>query len=414
MNKKIYGLLGRKLGHSYSPQIHAAFGLPHYQLIEKEPEEAEAFLRDPALGAVNVTIPYKITAFDLCDELTDRARAIGSVNTVVRRDDGTLLGDNTDAYGFAYMANLAGITFTDRKILILGNGGASRTARYVAEQGGAKEIITVERNGENNYQNILNHDDADIIINATPAGMFPHNGERLIDLDDFPCCEGVLDMIYNPRRTKLIMDAEDLNIPCSDGLPMLVAQAKAAEEMFFNKTISDREIPDILSEIRFSTENIILIGMPGSGKSTLGRLLAEKTGKEAIDIDAVIERESGKAIQEIFDEEGERAFRKLEKATVAKVGALSGKIISTGGGIVKDPDNYEPLHQNGRIYHIQRDIDQLEIKGRPLSQKANMHQMYRTREPLYRAFRDTTINNNGNVAEAADAIWRDFHEYTGH
>ena len=414
MNKKIYGLLGRKLGHSYSPQIHAAFGLTDYQLIEKEPEEVADFLRDPALGAVNVTIPYKITAFELCDELTQAAQAIGSVNTVVRRDDGTLLGDNTDAFGFAYMAERAGISFEDRKVMILGGGGASRAARYVAEKAGARTIVIVERNGENNYENIFLHDDADIIINATPVGMYPNNSESLIDINDFPCCTGVLDMIYNPCRTKLIMDAEAFDIPCSDGLPMLVAQAKAAEERFFNKTISDDLIPTVLADLRFSTENIILIGMPGSGKNTIGKILAELTGKETIDIDDIIRKETGRDIQEIFDNGGEATFRKLEKAAIAQVGALSGKIITTGGGVAKDPDNYDLLHQNGRIYHIQRDIEKLEIKGRPLSQHANMHQKYRTREPLYRAFRDAIIDNNGKAVDAAEAIRRDFHEYSRH
>ena len=414
MEHKIYGLLGRKLGHSYSPQIHRALGLNDYQLIEKEPEEVESFLRDPALGAVNVTIPYKIEAYRICDHLSDTARAIGSVNTVVRQSDGSLLGDNTDAFGFLHMANRAGITFTNRKVVILGGGGASRAARYVAEKEGAQTIITVERDGENNYDNIFLHADADIIINATPVGMYPHNGKSLVELKNFPHCVGVLDMIYNPRRTGLIMDAEDHDIPCSDGLPMLVAQAKAAEERFFDKTISNDTISDILATLRRETENIILIGMPGSGKTTIGKVLASLTQKDPVDIDEIIEAETKKTIPQIFNKEGEYAFRYLEKAKIKEFGAQSGKIIITGGGVVKDEENYAPLHQNGRIVHICRDTRQLEIKGRPLSQNIDLNEMYRKREPMYRAFRDVAIENNGSVEETAKEIWRDFCEYTGH
>ncbi|MBQ2764408.1 MAG: shikimate kinase [Firmicutes bacterium] len=414
MKDHIYGLLGRTLGHSYSPQIHKALGLENYKLIEVEPDELEVFLRKEDLGAVNVTIPYKKDAYRICDSLTSSAKAIGSVNTVVKQSDGTLLGDNTDAYGFSYMAKEANITFADQKVVILGNGGASLTAQYIAKEQGAKEIIVVDLNGENNYNNIHRHFDADIIINATPVGMYPHNGKSLVEIKDFPQCKGVLDMIYNPHRTKLIMDAEMQNIPCSDGLPMLVAQAKAAEEMFFNKTISDTVIPDIIKSLRKETENIILIGMPGCGKTTIGKALAELTGKECIDTDTAIEQEYGATIPNIFQEQGEAYFRDLERKKIAEIGSLSGKIITTGGGAVKTKENYNALHQNGRIYFLDRAIEDLATKDRPLSIGADLNAMAQERLPLYTAFCDTTIKNNGSPEETAAEIWRDFCEYSGH
>ncbi|MBR5329338.1 MAG: shikimate kinase [Firmicutes bacterium] len=414
MKEKIFGLLGRTLGHSYSPQIHKALGLENYKLIEVEPDELKPFLQREDLGAVNITIPYKKDAFVLCDKLTNAARAIGSVNTVVRQDDGTLLGDNTDAYGFLYMANRANISFVDRKVLILGNGGASLTAQYVAKKQNAKEIIVVNRNGENNYQNIHRHFDAEIIINTTPVGMYPKNGESLICLKDFPCCCGVLDMIYNPCRTTLIMEAEERNIPCSGGLPMLVAQAKAAEERFFNKTISDKIIADVLAILRRETENIILIGMPGSGKTTVGKELSTLSGKEWIDLDKAIEDDANMSIPSIFKKFGEEHFRKAEKEKAKAIGNLSGKIIMTGGGIIKNKENYAPLHQNGRIYFLQRDPDLLDTTDRPLSINGDLHAMYHERIEQYHYFCDVEIDNNGSTKDAATEIWREFCEYSGH
>ena len=278
---------------------------------------------------------------------------------------------------------------------------------------GAREVVVISRSGADNYGNLHRHADADIIVNSTPVGMYPHTGEAPVDLTDFPHCSGVLDMIYNPRRTALILQAESLGIPCSDGLPMLVAQATAAEEHFFDRTIADSENERILAMLRRDTQNIELIGMPGCGKTTVGRALARLTGREAIDIDQRIEERAGRSIPEIFAAGGEEAFRALEREATAEAGKLSGRIILTGGGVVKDPRNYAPLRQNGRIYQLRRDLSALATDGRPLSAGADLAEMYAQRSPLYARFRDEVIDNNGTVEETAEAIWRDFVEHSG-
>lgn len=413
MAEKVYGLLGRKLGHSWSPSIHKALGLDGYRLIELEPEELPAFLARADIGGLNVTIPYKRDVMPLCDEIDEAARRIGSVNTLVRRADGKLYAWNTDAVGFRWMAARAGIGFAGKKVVILGSGGASLTAQAVTKMEQAREVVVVSRGGEDNYGNLRRHADAQIVVNCTPVGMYPAAGVSPVDLTVFPACEGVLDMIYNPRRTALLLQAEARGIPCSDGLPMLVAQAKAAEEHFFEKTIPDSENERILAMLRQETANIVLIGMPGSGKTTVGQALALLTGREAIDIDQRIVERAGKSIPEIFARDGEEAFRALERQETAEAGKLSGKIILTGGGVVKDERNYAALHQNGRIYHLLRDLALLPTDGRPLSQSTALADLWVQRAPLYARFRDVTVENSGSVEETAQAIWRDFCENSG-
>jgi shikimate dehydrogenase len=311
------------------------------------------------------------------------------------------------------MAQRAGIDFTDRKTVILGSGGASLTAQAMAKRMGAREVVVVSRSGADNYENLSRHADADIVVNTTPVGMYPNTGVAAVDLTAFPNCQGVLDVIYNPRRTALLIQAEELGLPCSDGLPMLVAQAKAAEEHFFDKTIPDSENERILSMLRQEMTNIVLIGMPGCGKTTVGAALAELAGREAIDLDAKIVEKAGRSIPEIFAQEGESAFRALEREVTAEASKLSGKILLTGGGVVKDRRNYASLHQNGRIYHLTRDLNALPTDGRPLSQTTDLSDMWSQREPLYRTFRDVEIDNNGALADTAGAIWRDFCENSG-
>ena len=275
-------------------------------------------------------------------------------------------------------------------------------------------MVVISRSGENNYTNLGRHADAERIVNTTPVGMYPNNGAAAVDLTAFPACAGVLDLIYNPRRTALLLQAEELGIPCSDGLPMLVAQAKAAEEHFFDRLIADRENERILAQLRREMTNLVLIGMPGSGKSTVGAALAALTGREAIDIDARIAEKAGCSIPEIFAKGGEAAFRALEREVTAACGALSGKLLLTGGGVVKTPENYAALHQNGRIYQLLRPLELLPTDGRPLSQGEDLAAMWAERAPLYERFRDAAIDNSGTVEQTAQAIWRDFCENSGH
>ena len=413
MDERVYGLVGRRLGHSWSVPIHAALGCKGYRLIELEPDALASFLARPDIGGLNVTIPYKRDVMSLCDAIDPAAEAIGSVNTIVRGADGRLTGCNTDIDGFLYMARRAGISLAGRKVVILGSGGASLTARAAARREGAAEIIVISRSGPDNYENLSRHADAEILVNTTPVGMYPGNGAAPVDLNAFPHLTGVLDVIYNPRRTALLLQGSARGIPCSDGLPMLVAQAKRAEELFTGQSIPDSENERILSQLRREMTNLVLIGMPGSGKTTVGEALARLTGREAIDLDARIEEAAGRSIPEIFAREGESGFRAREAAAAAEAGKRTGVILLTGGGIVKTAANYAALHQNGRIYQLVRDLSLLPTEGRPLSQGADLGAMWRERAPLYRRFRDAEIDNNGTVEDTAAAIWRDFCEHSG-
>ena len=409
---KIYGLLGRKLGHSWSPAIHAELGCGDYQLYELEPEELKAALSRPDIGGLNVTIPYKQAVMPYCDVIAPAAREIGSVNTLMRRKDGRLYAWNTDADGFCWMAARAGIDFSRRKVVILGSGGASLTAQAMARRLGAREIVVVSRSGPNHYENLHLHADADIVVNATPVGMYPRNGKAPVDLRAFPRCRGVLDLIYNPRRTALVLQAEALGIPCSDGLPMLVAQAAAAEALFQNRSFSEADCERILAKLRRSCGNIVLIGMPGCGKSTVGQALGQLTRREVVDLDSCIVRRAGCSIPELFAREGEAAFRALEHEELERAGKQTGIILVTGGGAVKDPRNYALMRQNGRIYHLELALSDLATDGRPLSQGADLSALWAEREPLYTRFRDVRMENSGTPQECAQAIWRDFCAHT--
>ena len=398
------GLLGRKLGHSYSPQIHALLSDYEYELYEKEPEDVAAFLTSGAFDGINVTIPYKKTVMPFCDELSETAKAIGSVNTIVRREDGTLFGDNTDAFGFEKLIDKCGISVSGKKALVLGTGGASVTAVYVLKKLGAKEVIPISRTGENNYGTLSLHADAEIIANTTPVGMFPNNGESPVDLSVFKNLSGLLDVVYNPARTAIALQAEKLGIPYATGLYMLVAQAKRSSELFTGKSIPDSEIDRIYDILSAQMQNIVIIGMPGSGKTAVSSLLSEKTGREMIDTDALIVSKAGVSIPKIFATRGEEGFRKEETAAVSEAGKLGGKIISTGGGIVTREENYDLLHQNGIIIWIQRDTSLLPKDGRPLSQANDLNEMYNRRRPMYERFSDVTVDNNGTLEETVNTI----------
>lgn len=396
------GLLGEHLGHSYSPQIHALLGSYEYKLYEKAPDEVESFIKNGKWDGINVTIPYKKVAASLCDELSDIARKLGSANTLVRKN-GKIYGYNTDYYGFMSMVERSEISVNGKKAIVLGSGGASVTVCAVLESLGAG-VTVISRSGEDNYSNLSKHADAEIIVNTTPVGMYPKNGESAIDLRDFPNCKGVFDLIYNPLRTKLILQAEELGIPHKSGLHMLVAQAKKSSELFRDTTLDDELIEYIEERLSRELRNIILIGMPGSGKSVVAQAISRKIGREIIEVDAEIERVAGKTIPEIFASGGESEFRAIETKVLAEAGKQSGKIISTGGGCVTIPENYPLLHQNGVIIRIKRDVAVLPTDGRPISQSSDMTELARKREPMYRRFADFEVDNDGSLTDTAEEI----------
>lgn len=401
----MYGLLGRTLSHSLSPQIHAHFYSQPYELFCREPEELDAFFADRSLKAYNVTIPYKVEAYNRCDRLSDTAKKIGSVNTVIRLDDGTLYGDNTDYFGFSYMSASCGADYNGKKVLVLGSGGASLTVCAVAEDCGAREIIVVSRNGENNYQNLSLHYDADIIVNTTPVGMYPHNGERLIDLTEFKGLRCVLDLIYNPCKTQLLLDAEELGIPHANGLTMLVAQALRSAEQFIGKKLGDETIERVYNAILSEQKNIVLIGMPGCGKSTVGKLLCEKLGREVLDTDSEIVKADGRTIPEIFSAEGEGFFRQLETQAVKNVGKQLGKIVATGGGAVMKKENRDALKQNGTVIYLKKDLSLLSLDGRPLSKDEDaVRKIYEARKDTYEAFADYTVEVSNDADITAERV----------
>ena len=391
------GLLGEKLSHSYSPAIHNMMCDYDYRLFEKSPDEVEDFIKHGDFDGINVTIPYKKTVFALCDELSDAAKKLGNVNTVVRLPDGRIFGHNTDYYGFRYALALCGINVEGKKVIVLGDGGASGTVCAVLRDLGAAKINVISLFTEDNYENIDRHYDAQIIINATPVGMYPHNGKKLVELSNFTRCEGVFDLIYNPSKTALLLDAERLGIRHANGLAMLVAQAKESAEYFGGEKIDDGVIAKITEKLFSDMKNIILVGMPGCGKSTAGHALAEALGREFIDADEYITAREQITIPEIFERSGEEGFRKCETEALGEVCKKSSCVIATGGGCVTREENYPLLHQNGTIVWIKRDICALPTDGRPLSQSGKLEAMYETRRPMYESFCDICIENDSDI-----------------
>lgn len=399
------GLLGRKLGHSYSPQIHSQLGSYDYRLFEKEPEELEDFLKNGDFTGLNVTIPYKKDVIPFLDELSSRAKALGAVNTIVRRN-GKLIGHNTDYFGFETMLLSTGVSLQGKKALVCGSGGASSTACAVLKAYGAN-VVVLSRTGKDNYQNLNRHSDAALIVNATPVGMYPNvEASPIEDLAAFPMLEGVLDLVYNPARTSILLKAEALGIPCVNGLRMLVAQAKESAEWFTGEPIDDSCIEMIYSRLRRQMENIILIGMPGCGKTTVGASLAKILSRPLKDADAELEQAVGRKITEILPTDGEASFRSLESKTLLDLGKQSGLVIATGGGCVTIPNNYEKLHRNGTIVWLKRDLNLLPTDGRPLSQTGHLQEMYQKRAPLYARFADFSVENSGDPQETAEEIIR--------
>ena len=401
------GLLGKKLSHSFSPKIHGELADYSYSLIELSEDEVGRFLKGGNFDALNVTIPYKKTVMPYLDEISDKARRIGAVNTITKTKSGTLRGDNTDYYGFWHTVETSGIAIKNQKVLILGTGGASLTAKTVCEDMGAEEITFVSRSGETNYENVYEKcADTEVIINCTPVGMYPKNGISPIVLEKFKNCKGVIDMIYNPAKTELLISAEKLRIKCVNGLTMLVAQAKKACELFLDQKISDDEIGKITDLIAHQMQNIILVGMPGCGKTTVGQLLSELTGRKVVDTDFMITEKHGRTPAEIIKTDGEEAFRIIESEAVSEAGKMSGVIIATGGGAVTKDINKNPLCQNGKIIFINRSLKALDIFDRPLSK--NLEALYEKRLPLYRKFCDFEVSNDSSPKLCAQTILERF------
>ena len=416
------GLIGDPLGHSFSPRLHAAFGTADYELHPIPAEALPAFFRERAFEGVNVTIPHKIAVIPLLDELHPSAEECGAVNTVVNRG-GKLTGYNTDIFGMSFALAHAGISLSGRHVVILGSGGTSHTARALAKREGAASVTVVSRSGEVNYSNIAELVETEIVINTTPVGMFPHADASPVDLALFPRLKGVFDAVFNPLRTRLIEQAENLGVPVASGLLMLTAQAKAAGILFRGGDYSEpspasevgAEILNVWREVTAELTNIVLIGMPSSGKTTVGTLLAERLRRPLIDTDTETERRTGKTVPELFAEGGEENFRKEERLTVSECARGTGVIIATGGGAPMFPENRAALAGNGFVVLILRDTEKLDTTGRPLSRDLDtLKAMYKVRMPVYKAFADAEAVNNDTPSACAEFILEKFYENFGH
>lgn len=415
-----YGLLGRTLGHSWSPAIHRELGSWPYDLFELEPDDVEAFVRQGAWRGLNVTIPYKLEAARLADAATPRVRETGAANTLVRQADGTILAENTDVLGFAWLLDRfcqrhlggpAKEALAGQEVLVLGSGGASRAVCCALSSVGARPVV-VSRRGPETYEGLAErHAGAALVVNTTPVGMFPHcpasplAAETLADLAGSGLT-GVVDIVYNPERTGLVMGAEELGLPAESGLAMLVAQALRSSELFQGATLDEGLVASIESQLRSRERNVVLVGMPGAGKTTTGRALAHLLRRPFVDLDEAVRLETGADAAEIIRDQGEDAFRAIETKVAAGYGAQSGTVIACGGGIVTREENYPLLHQNGTIVLVERPLDQLSSEGRPLSQDQGVERLARERGPLYRAWADLTLSCTGTPSGDAHEVAR--------
>ncbi|MBR4282710.1 MAG: shikimate kinase, partial [Clostridia bacterium] len=399
-------LLGRKLTHSLSPELHKLFADYSYTLMEVEPENLDSFFEKGDFDGLNVTIPYKKEVMKYCDILTPEAKKIGAVNTIYRDNEGNLIGHNTDYDGFSAMVDSVGIDVNSKKVIILGSGGASLTAQKVCEDRGAREIFVISRSGENNYNNLYEkHFDADILINCTPVGMYPNLNESVVELRHFTSLKAVFDMIYNPYRTRLLLDAENLNIPYCGGLLMLTVQGIKSGERFLGKSIPESVIANALSTLKLNSVNITLIGMPGCGKSTISREISTAYNRDLKDIDSLIVKKEGTDIPTIFREKGEGYFRDLETEICSSVCKEKGQVIATGGGAILRKENRDIIKANSVVVFIESDISTLETDGRPLSKDiSTLKKMYEERLPLYEETADVKVNLCDMPTETANSI----------
>lgn len=400
-----YGCIGEKLRHSFSKEIHARIGAYGYELKELAPQDVGAFLRAKAFKGINVTIPYKETVLPYLDEISDEARAVGAVNTIVNRD-GKLCGYNTDVAGMTALVRRIGVSLAGKKVLVAGTGGTSKTAVAVAKALGANEVVRVSRSGREDAVTYAEaaerHADAAFLINATPCGMFPHPFETPLDLSCFPALEGVADAVYNPLRTKLVLTAQALGLPAEGGLYMLVAQAVESARHFFGKPFDGELTDTIYRELYREKRNLVLIGMPGSGKSTVGRLLAERANLKFVDTDDLVRRREHREVAAIIRERGEGAFRQIESAVICELALTNGGVIATGGGAVLLPNNVTALKMNGEVWFLERAVAELKTTAdRPLSDNRDkLNALWDKREPVYRAAADFTANVTDDPQDA--------------
>lgn len=400
-------LIGEKLSHSYSRLIHKKFGMYSYDLVELPPDNLKEFVEHGGYDAFNVTIPYKSAIIPYIDKVETLAMQIGAINTVCRLG-GKTYGYNTDILGMAYMLKRASIVLGGKHVMIFGSGGTGKTAEMLAKKNGAASITVVSRSGSVNYKNFYELQQTQIIINTTPVGMYPYSDISLADLSKFRNLEAVADVIYNPMRTRLMLQARELNLKYAGGLYMLVAQAKYSMDIFVKNRHPDEIIEQVYKYLLSRIINIVLVGMPGSGKTSIGKAVARRERRRYVDSDAEIVASEGRAITEIFAEKGEEYFRKKEKQTLFLLGSQNGMVISTGGGAVLDRENYYSLKANGRIYYLEREITDLATRGRPLSTGTEaLKKLLEQREPLYKAFADVTVENDGDFFSCVDKILED-------
>lgn len=410
-----YGCIGEHLKHSFSKEIHTALANYEYEIREVAKEDLDGFMKAKNFLAINVTIPYKELVLPYMDYIDGHAKEIGSVNTVVNRD-GKLYGYNTDFYGMSSLIEHANVEIKDKKVVILGTGGTSKTARAVSKALLAKEIITVSRKAREGcvtYEELhKNHSDAEVIINTTPVGMFPNIFDSPVDISDFKNLAGVIDAVYNPLRTPLILAAKEKGIYAEGGLYMLVKQAVRASEIFIDTSYSDEEGEEVFEKIKRDKENIVLIGMPASGKTTVGKILAGRLRRQLIDTDDLITLRAKKPISRIFEDDGEKYFRALESEVIKECSSMTGVVIATGGGAVLSKNNVSALRENGRLYFLDRPLEELmPTSDRPLaSTREAIQKRYKERYEIYRASADEIIDTGCNVKETADKIERIFSE----
>lgn len=395
---KPYGLLGQRLLHSLSPEIHRELGNFRFELFQLEPCELDGFFEKKAFSGINITYPYKNIVTKYCDVLSETAKETGSVDTICVADDGRLFGDNCECRAFRYMVQKSGVEIKNKKVLVFGGGENELTVLSVVRDMGAREIVVVSENGETNYINFYDHSDAEVIINTTIIGMYPNNGEELVDLKKFHHLSGVLDLVYNPRRTKLICDAEDLGVFNSDGLSLFVAFAYLTEISFGRITENDELMKKTYKTMSDRRKNIIFVGLPGCGKTTIAKVIAAKLGRPCIDVDRLIEMKAGLPVSDIFTSYGEKYYRELETEVLRKVTRNGGQVISTDSGAVLSKENLYYIRQNGYVVWLTRDLDDLKLNGIYLSRnRSALERIDAERTPVYRFLADICVTVTDNA-----------------